>query len=59
MKRPTLNMPVVPDILDALKTHVPAYMPTEGVGPATDAVDFLFSPNAINSITSMLNPTAR
>ena len=37
----------------------PRYVPTEGVGPATDTVDFLLSPNAINNITSMLNPTAR
>ena len=39
--------------------YIPRHVPTEGVGPATAAVDFLFSPNAINSITSMLNPMAR
>ena len=39
--------------------YVPGYVPTEEVGPATDSVDFLLSPKAINSITSMLNPRAR
>ena len=48
-----------PDGPDDVSGYVPPYVPTEGDGPATDAVDFFLSPNAINSITSMLNPMAR
>lgn len=39
--------------------HAARQLPTEGGGLAADSLVFLLSPNAINSIKSMLKPRAR